>query len=133
MNLRLYAYVTTGGILGSLLRWIEALLIPATSGAIPWATLLANTTGCLLIGFYSALTGPDGRLFVRPEIRQFVMTGICGGYTTYSGFAIEMAAFAGRGDLGVALLYLGVSIVSWLAAVWLGDLAANRLNRLRGA
>lgn len=132
MNLRLYAIVTSGGILGSLLRWAEALLIPATAGAVPWATLLANATGCFAIGFYAALTGPDGRLFVQPATRQFVMTGICGGYTTYSGFAVEMQALA-AGDGRTAVLYLGLSIASWLAAVWLGDLLASRLNRLSGA
>ena len=126
----LYFSVIAGGILGSLLRWVVALVLPAVDGGLPWPTLFANVTGCLIIGFYSALTGPDGRLFVDPRTRQFVMTGICGGYTTFSGFAVEMLRFVQSGNAREAALYLGVSVLSWLLAVWLGDAAARRfMNR----
>lgn len=126
----LYFSVIAGGILGSLLRWVVALLWPVADGGLPWPTLFANVTGCLIIGFYAALTGPDGRLFVDPRTRQFVMTGICGGYTTFSGFTVEMLRFVQSGDVREASIYLGVSVVSWLLAVWLGDTAARRfMNR----
>ena len=128
----LYAFVVAGGILGSLMRWLVALVLPAVSGGFPWPTLFANVTGSFIIGLYAGLTGPDGRLFVDPRTRQFVMTGICGGYTTFSGFTVEMLRFVQAGDTGQAALYLGVSVVSWLAAVWLGDIAARRLNNRTG-
>jgi CrcB protein len=125
----LYGWVVLGGVIGSLLRWIVALLLPTVGGGLPWGTFAANASGCLVIGFYAALTGPDGRLFVGPRLRQFVMTGICGGYTTFSGFSLETFRFLSAGDLSSAELYLLISLASWLAAVWLGDALASRLNR----
>lgn len=130
--MRLYSAIVAGGIVGSLMRWLVALVVPAASGGLPWATLFANVIGCFVIGFYAALTGPDGRLFVDPRTRQFVMTGICGGFTTFSGFSLEMLRFVQAGDARRALIYLGVSVVAWLAAVWLGDIAARRLNNRAG-
>src|SRR6185437_11322154 len=129
---RLYTAVIAGGILGSLLRWLAALVLPAVAGGLPWPTLFANVAGCWVIGFYAGLTGPDGRLFVDPRTRQFVMTGICGGFTTFSGFSLEMLRFVQAGDARQALIYLGVSVAGWLAAVWLGDIAARRLNNRAG-
>jgi fluoride exporter len=125
-----YGIVTVGGVLGSLLRWIVALLLPPGGGGLPWATFAANASGCLVIGFYAALTGPDGRVFVGPRMRQFVMIGICGGYTTFSGFSLETFVFLRAGDFGSAALYVSISLASWLAAVWLGDAVAGRFNNL---
>jgi CrcB protein len=123
--------VTLGGVIGSLLRWAVALVLPLAEGILPWATFAANASGCLVIGFYATLTGPDGRLFVGPRTRQFVMIGICGGYTTFSGFGLETFALLSAGDAGSAGLYLSISLASWLAAVWLGDVVARRLNNWR--
>jgi fluoride exporter len=125
---RLYGMVMLGGVLGSLLRWLVGLLLPQSQGGLPWGTFAANASGCFVIGFYAALTGPDGRVFVGPLIRQFVMIGICGGYTTFSAFSLETFRFLAAGDYGSAALYLAISLASWLAAVWLGDALAWRLN-----
>jgi len=124
----LYGVVMLGGVLGSLLRWAVALFLPLAEGGLPWATFTANASGCFVIGFYATLTGPDGRVFASPRMRQFVMTGICGGYTTFSGFSLEVFRFLLDGDVRSAALYLLVSLVSWLAAVWLGEILAWRLN-----
>ncbi len=120
-----------GGVIGSLLRWLVSLALPPVEGGLPWATFAANASGCFVIGFYAELTGPDGRLFVGPRMRQFVMTGICGGYTTFSGFSLETLRFLLPGDWRPAALYLAISLASWLAAVWLGDVLASRLNKWR--
>jgi CrcB protein len=125
----LYAWVVAGGIIGSLARWIVALLLPASAGGMPWPTLFANLTGCFVIGFYAALTGPDGRLFVSPRARQFVMTGICGGYTTFSGFSLEVLQLLAGGRLHIAAIYVVLSLTTWLIAVWLGDAIGERINR----
>jgi CrcB protein len=127
----LYGVVTLGGVIGSLLRWALALVLPMAEGDLPWATFVANASGCLVIGFYAALTGPDGRLFVGPRMRQFVMIGICGGYTTFSGFSLETFQFLSTGDGRSAALYLSISLASWLAAIWLGDVLARQLNNWR--
>jgi len=128
----MYCIVTVGGVIGSLLRWVVALALPIADGGLPWATFFANATGCFAIGFYATLTGPDGRLFVGPRMRQFVMIGICGGYTTFSAFSLETVRFILSGDERSSALYLAISLASWLAAVWLGDMLAGRLNNMRG-
>lgn len=128
----LYLAIVAGGILGSLMRWIVGIVLPSSQGGFPWPTLFANVTGCVLIGFYASITGPDGRVLVDPRIRQFVLTGICGGYTTFSGFSVEMLRLVQAGDVRQAALYLVVSVASWLLAVWLGDTVARRLNRRMG-
>jgi len=127
----LYGMVMFGGVIGSLLRWLVSLALPLIEGELPWATFIANASGCFVIGFYAALTGPDGRLFVGPRMRQFVMTGICGGYTTFSGFSLETFRFLTTADLRSAALYVAIALASWLACVWLGDVLASRLNNWR--
>jgi fluoride exporter len=128
----LYACVAAGGILGSVARWVASLLIPVVSG-FPYATLFVNITGSFIIGFYSTLSGPDGRLFATTRQRQFVMTGFCGGYTTFSAFSLETIRLLRDGMNHTALSYIAVSVVTWLVAVWLGHVLASRLNRLKGS
>jgi CrcB protein len=118
-----------GGVVGSLMRWLVALLLPAGAGGWPWATFVANASGCFVIGFYATFTGPDGRVFAGPRTRQFVMTGICGGYTTFSGFSLEAFGLLSAGEGHRAALYLAISLVSWLGAVWSGEILASRFNR----
>jgi CrcB protein len=128
----LYACVATGGMIGSVARYLVSLLIPSLSG-FPLATLFVNITGSFIIGFYSALSGPDGRLFASTRQRQFVMTGICGGYTTFSAFSLETFRLLHGGMTATALLNIAVSVVTWLGAVWVGHVLASRLNRLKGS
>ena len=95
---RLYLAVALGSAIGGSLRWLASELIHAWSGAgFPWGTLFVNVTGSLAIGFYAALAGPDGRLLAGARQRQFVMTGICGGYTTFSVFSLETLRLAQAG------------------------------------
>ena len=127
----LYACVAAGGMLGSVARYLVSLLIPSLL-ALPLATLFVNVTGSFVIGFYSTLSGPDGRLFASTRQRQFVMTGFCGGYTTFSSFSLDTVRLLRAGMAETALLNIAVSVVTWLLAVWLGYAVANRLNRLKG-
>jgi CrcB protein len=123
--------VALGGALGSLGRyWIAELLAALGVIAFPWATLFANVTGSLLIGFIATLTGPDGRLLVAPELRQFWMAGICGGYTTFSSFSLQTLTLAQGGEWARAGLNVVLSVSLCLFAVWLGHLAAAALNRV---
>ena len=55
----------------------------------PWGTLIVNIFGSFVIGFFGALTGPDGRLYASSAVRQFAMIGLCGGYTTFSAFSLQ--------------------------------------------
>lgn len=129
-----YAVVTLGSVIGGVLRALASVAMMQQLGpGFPWGTLFVNVTGSFAIGFYAALTGPDGRLFAGTLQRQFVMAGICGGYTTFSVFSLETFHLVRADNLPAAGLNVGVSVVAWLAAVWLGHGLATRLNRLKGS
>jgi len=126
----LYACVATGSVLGGLTRYLVALALQTGPG-LPWSTLFINATGSFIIGFYAALSGPDGRLFPSAQQRQFVMTGFCGGYTTFSTFSLETLKLFHSGLALTALANVVISVMCWLLAVWLGHQLAARLNRLK--
>jgi CrcB protein len=128
-----YISVALGSVVGGVARYLVSVLFVSQLGeGFPWSTLFVNVTGSFVIGFYAALTGPDGRMLASPRQRQFVMVGICGGYTTFSAFSLETLQLVQSGRLHAACLNLGISIVGWLAAVWIGHALATRFNRLRG-
>lgn len=128
----LYGCVAAGSVLGGVARYLASLAIEP-GPAFPWATLFVNVTGSFIIGFYAALSGPDGRLFASAQQRQFVMTGFCGGYTTFSAFSLETLRLLHAGDVRTALTNVALSVVSWLLAVWLGHVLAGRINRMKGS
>src|SRR6266702_6365318 len=121
----LYGCVATGSVIGGVARYLASLIIQSGPG-VPWATLFVNVTGSFIIGFYSTLSGPDGRLFASARQRQFVMTGFCGGYTTFSTFSLETFRFLQAGMVQTAFTNIAISIVTWLVAVWLGYALASR-------
>lgn len=130
----LYGYIAAGSVIGGWARYLAGVAQTAwLDPTFPWATLFVNVTGSFVIGFYAAITAPDGRVFASSRQRQFVMTGICGGYTTFSGFSLDTFQLLRTEHAWAALINLGVSPVSWLVAVWLGHLVATRLNRLKGS
>ena len=107
---------------------------PITFGTtFPWGTFIVNVTGSFVIGFYATLTGPDGRVFASGHSRQFFMTGICGGYTTFSSFSLQTLNLARDDEWLQAGGNAVGSLVACLVAVWLGHLAAAYLNQLKGA
>jgi fluoride exporter len=126
-----YIAVALGSVIGAVARFLVSVLSVSQFGdGFPWGTLFVNVTGSFAIGFYAALTGPDGRLFVSSRQRQFVIVGICGGYTTFSSFSLETLRLVQSGHAWTALIYLLVSVITWLVGVWLGHALAARLNRL---
>ena len=131
---RLYALVGLGSMIGGVLRALASLAAIALLGpGFPWGTLFVNLLGSFAIGFYATLTGPDGRVFARTGQRQFVMAGICGGFTTFSVFSLETLRLVQDSALGLAALHVLVSLAAWLGAVVAGHLLAQRLNRLGGS
>jgi CrcB protein len=128
-----YLWVAIGGALGSVARFALSSSIAVRIGDIfPWGTLIVNVSGCLAIGIFAALTGPDGRILVAPDIRVFVTVGLCGGYTTFSSFGIQTLSLAQAGDWPRAGGNIALSIVTCLAAVWLGYVAGSALNQYKG-
>ncbi len=122
--------VGLGGAIGTILRyWISGVVAQAYGERFPTGTLLINVTGSLVIGFFAAMTGPEGRLMVKPLGRQFFMIGICGGYTTFSSFSLQTLNLARDGQWGYAAANVGLSLLLCLGGVWLGFIAGEALNR----
>jgi CrcB protein len=125
-----YIWIAIGSAIGGVLRVVYSELITERIGeTFPWGTLAVNVSGSLVIGFFFTLTGPDGRLLVGTPARQFVIVGICGGFTTFSAFSLQTLNLAREGDWLRACANIAASVVLCLAAVWLGHVAAAALNR----
>jgi CrcB protein len=121
--------VAVGAAAGGLLRYWAALWIGRRApGLFPWGTLFINITGSAFIGFFSTFSGPEGRLLVSPQVKLLVMTGICGGYTTYSTFSLETLRLIQDRQYGAAALNAGASVLLCLLGVWLGHTLAATLN-----
>ncbi|HZZ89437.1 MAG TPA: fluoride efflux transporter CrcB [Caulobacteraceae bacterium] len=128
-----YLWIALGGALGSMARYGCSSLAASWFGeTFPWGTLIVNVAGSAAIGFFATLTGPDGRV-VAPDARQFVMVGICGGYTTFSSFSLQTLNLARAGDMLSAGGNIVGSVVLCLLAVWLGHIGASALDQSPGA
>jgi len=119
------AVIALGGMLGAAARHGLELAWPATPGAIPWATLVTNVSGCLLIGLLMVHVVEGGR--AHPLLRPFVGVGVLGGYTTFSTYAVQSRDLLAGGHGLVALAYLFGTLASALVAVVLGVVAARGL------
>ncbi len=74
-----WVWVMLSSALGGLARyWLSGLAAKHIGESFPVGTLIVNVVGSFVIGFFASLTGPDGRVFVGTDARQFVMTGVCG-------------------------------------------------------
>jgi CrcB protein len=129
-----YFWITLGSAIGGAMRYACSGLIATRFGeTFPWGTLLVNVSGSFVIGFFNMLTGPDGRLLVGTTARQFVMIGICGGYTTFSSFSLQTLALARDGEWLEAGGNIVLSVVLCLLAVWLGHIAALGINEMKAS
>jgi CrcB protein len=109
--------VAFGGGVGSALRYLTSVWIGRAwpQASFPWATLTANVLGCFLIGFLMAKWPGSG------PWKLLLVTGFCGGYTTFSTFALENHTLVGQAMSGTALLYLLASVMLGWLAVWAGN------------
>jgi len=129
-----YLWVAIGGALGSMARYgISGFIAALSGGTFPYGTLTVNVTGAILIGFLATISGPDTRYFIPASGRLFMMTGVCGGYTTFSTFSLETANLMRDGQWAAALANIGFSVILCLVAIWVGHAGALVLNRVRGA
>jgi CrcB protein len=118
-----YLLAALGGALGALARWAVSEALPPSPPGWPWATLLVNLSGCLLLGALLAVLAAraPGASWPRP----FLAGGVLGGYTTYSTFAVEVVRLTESGAVLGASAYVVVSVVGGVAAVAAGTLAAH--------
>jgi CrcB protein len=127
-----YIWVAIGGALGTTGRyWLSGLVARLIGETFPWGTLVVNVTGSILIGFFATLTGPDGRVFVGSTGRQFVMIGICGGYTTFSSFSLQTLNLMNDSEWFYAGANILLSVALCLIGVWAGYMLASTLNTMK--
>ena len=114
-----YLWIALGSAIGGVSRFALGSWIMERYGAtLPWGTLAINILGSGLIGFFAAAVKPL-------PWRQFLMVGICGGFTTFSSFSLETLALLRDGHTGRALVYIGLSIFVCLLSVWAGSMAGK--------
>ena len=129
----MYAWIMLGSALGGAARyWCSGFVANLVGQTFPWGTMVVNIVGSFIIGFFNTVTGPDGRLLVSTEARQFVMVGICGGYTTFSSFSLQTLSLMRDGEWSQASANMALSLVLCMISVWIGHLAAASLNQLKG-
>lgn len=129
-----YLWIAIGSALGGMGRyWVSGIVAQLFGETFPWGTIIVNVSGSFVIGFFGTLTAPDGRLLVSANVRQFVMVGLCGGYTTFSSFSLQTLNQARDGEWIAAGANIGLSVLLCLMAVWLGHIAALAVNQLKGA
>lgn len=128
-----WLWIFLGSGIGGVLRFGVSTAVAARWGeSFPWGTLVVNVAGSFLIGFVAALLATDGRPLLGPEPRHFVITGVLGGFTTYSSFSLQTLALARAGEWAKAGVNAGAMFALSFVAVALGFLAAAWFNRLRG-
>ncbi len=120
--------ILAGGGIGSVLRYVVTLGVTQRLGpGFPYATLIINVTGSLIIGIVFELS--QTRSIGMPTImRLFLMTGILGGYTTFSTFSLDIALLAGERAILLSFLYAAGSVVLGLAAAATGIVAVRSFN-----
>ena len=112
-----FLFVALGGALGSVFRYFLSLVIPKVAG-FPWPTFVANVLGCLCIGIFSGFFLKCDSL--SPNLKLFLVTGFCGGFTTFSTFASENLALLQSGKFGMFIAYALASFVLGVAACFAG-------------
>jgi fluoride exporter len=118
--------VALGGATGSVLRWIMAGAVQRWSGSLfPWGTFAVNVLGSLAIGFVAALALE--RAVLSPAVRQLLMIGLLGGFTTFSALSYETFSLLREGQWLAAGMYGGGSLVAGLTATVAGFALGMRL------
>ena len=127
-----YIWIAIGSALGGMARyWCSGLAARLIGETFPWGTIIVNVAGSLIIGFFATLTGPDGRVFADTLTRQFVMIGLCGGFTTFSSFSLQTLNLANDGEWLQAGGNIVGSVVLCLIAVWMGYMLAASINAMK--
>lgn len=127
-----YLWVAIGGAIGSMARFgIGGLVSNKFGQSFPWGTLVVNISGSFVIGFLGAVTASEGKMTPQSRVfaTQLLITGVCGGYTTFSSFSLQTLTLLQDRQW----LYAGgnvlLSVLLCMIAVWLGYLLGSMFKR----
>jgi len=130
-DLPVLAVIAGGGAAGAAARYLIGAAWPTTAGGLPVSTLAVNVLGCALIGVLMVLITD---VWSRQRLlRPFLGTGVLGGFTTFSTYTVDIQRLVATTHPGTALLYLVLTPVSALLAVWITAAATRRLVNWRFA
>ncbi|QKZ23514.1 fluoride efflux transporter FluC [Streptomyces chartreusis] len=123
------AVVAAGGALGATARYALALWWPLQPGGFPWATFWTNVVGCAVIGVFMVIITDVWA--AHRLVRPFFGTGVLGGFTTFSTYAVDIQRLVDDGHPRVGLAYLAATLAAALTAVWLASAATRRVLKWR--
>ncbi|MEE4491435.1 fluoride efflux transporter CrcB [Streptomyces sp. BE230] len=110
------AVVALGGAVGASARYGAGLLWPTATGTFPWTTLVINVVGCAVIGVFMVVITEAWT--AHRLVRPFFGTGVLGGFTTFSTYAVDIERLVAGGRARTGLVYLALTLLAALAAVW---------------
>ena len=114
-----FIIVGIGSFFGGGLRYAVGRIVGVgASTAFPLSTFVVNIVGCLLIGMLSTIALRQG--WLTPTMRLLLITGFCGGFTTFSTFISENVNLYSSGHQLMSLAYMSASIIVGIVAFWLG-------------
>ncbi|MFI6881045.1 fluoride efflux transporter CrcB [Streptomyces sp. NPDC050400] len=119
------AVVAAGGAIGASARYAVSLGWPVAPGGFPWPTLWVNVAGCAVMGVFMVLISDVWA--AHRLVRPFFGTGVLGGFTTFSTYAVDMQRLIDGGEPRTALAYLAATLVLALGAVWCAAHATRRV------
>jgi|SanBayMetagenome_1026888.scaffolds.fasta_scaffold86855_2 CrcB protein len=118
--------VMAGGAAGSALRYGVSAALSAVPSLFPWSTILVNIVGSFVLGFVSGSVGTP--LELQPNTRMLLGTGLCGGFTTYSAFAVESVVLAEQRAYLMLGTYIICTLVGGAMAAWGGVLLCRSIS-----
>jgi CrcB protein len=109
--------------------WISGWVANRVGEVFPWGTMFVNVSGCFLIGVLATVTSPDGRFWLGPSARSFMLMGVLGGYTTFSSFSWQTLELMRDNQWFWAVGNVVLSVLLCLAAVAAGYFVGSLVNQ----